>query len=199
MSEKEGAGGRGGGEGRGWSPIPTDRLVPLEAAESAPSVWWSVTRSSSLLPSNAKPGRELACPLPPSLSHSSLASSLSLLLPDPSPRSLFPLLLSLLLCTSLLSSSPPHPFILSPTPSSSFRRLRSCKKLKLSQQLERSLQRFIAETFSIRALKTLAAQTSPIHQHKSLHFPAGKGNPSRKCCSVSAALSANPTSQPYLD
>ena len=96
-----------GGEGRGWSPIRTDRLVPLEAAESAPSVWWSVTRSSSLLPSNAKPGRELACPLPPSLSHSSLASSLSLLLPDPSPRSLFPLLLSPLL-TLLQPHGPSH-------------------------------------------------------------------------------------------
>lgn len=72
-------------EGKGGSPIPTDRLVPVEAAEFALSVWRSVTRSSWLLPSNAKPGRELAAspasspfPFIPSFLSLSLFPSLSL-------------------------------------------------------------------------------------------------------------------------
>lgn len=158
------------------------------------SVWWSVTRSSGLLPSNAKPGESSRVPLPPPRpSHSSLVGLPPH--PHPSPRATFylssnslsPFLLSLFIATCLLSPLPPYCFY----PLHFFLPFFSaciCKNVN-SSNLREILSASSQKLSPSEPSKLWPHRRGLIHQHKSPHLPVEKENPSKKmpqyiCCSL---------------
>lgn len=164
----------------------------MEAAASVLSVWWSVTRSSGLLPSNAKPGESSPVPLPPLRpSHSSLVSLPTPPHPPPhsaryslSSSSLSPFLLSLFIPTCLLSPLPPYCFY----PLHFFLSFCFCKNVN-SSNLREFLSASSQKLSPFEPSKLWPRRRGLIHQHKSPHLPVEKENPSKKmpryiCCSL---------------